>query len=75
LDLFVSFKDSLGQWSAPVNLGKGLSTEYHERFPSVSRDGRFLFFVRAYGEVFGASNAEFYWVRASVLDRLRESRE
>lgn len=72
LDLFVSFRKADGGWMAPILLGDGISSEYHERFPSVSGDGRFLFFVRAYGETFGSSRAEYYWVDARVLERVRD---
>jgi Tol biopolymer transport system component len=42
-DLFVSFHRD-GRWSAAVNLGPGVNSEGVEMSPSVSPDGRYLFF-------------------------------
>lgn len=71
LDLFVSFRRPDGGWTAPKNLGEGINTKHFERFPSLSRDGRFLFFVRGLGDSFGSASGDYYWVRAEILDRLR----
>jgi len=45
LDLYVSFRQSDGSWSAGLNLGPGVNTPANEKFPSVTLDGRYLFFV------------------------------
>jgi hypothetical protein len=52
-----------------VSLGPGVNTEFSETCPSLSPDGRFIFFSR-YNEPNEVSN--IYWVSASVLDRIRE---
>lgn len=44
-DLWVSTRPTLSSpWSAPVNVGSPISTEFEERFPALSRDGTTLVF-------------------------------
>ena len=44
-DLYVSFKRSDGSWTKARNLGAAVNTEHREFCPSVSRDGKYLFFT------------------------------
>jgi outer membrane protein OmpA-like peptidoglycan-associated protein len=44
-DLFVSFRDSLNQWSTPLNLGNAINTPGEESSPFLSPDGRTLYFA------------------------------
>ena len=44
-DLYVSFKLPDGTWTKPRNLGAAVNTEHREFCPSVSRDGKHLFFT------------------------------
>jgi Tol biopolymer transport system component len=44
-DLFVSFRDKNGEWIPAENLGERVNTEYDERRPFVSFDGKYLFFA------------------------------
>ncbi len=68
-DIFVAFRQEDGSWSPPVNLGPGVNTEFDETCPSLSPDGRFIFFSR-YNEPNGVANV--YWVSASVIQAARE---
>ncbi len=43
-DIYFS-KHSGGKWSRPVNLGSPVNTPYSEKHPSVSADGRILYFA------------------------------
>ncbi len=43
-DLYVSLKDSLEKWSAPINLGSTINTEGFEISPFLSDDGKTLYF-------------------------------
>lgn len=45
IDLYVSFKKSDGTWGPGVNLGPDVNTPANEKFPALSLDGRYLFFV------------------------------
>ena len=62
-DLFVSYKDEYGNWSGATALGSEINTEHHEMCPSISPDGKYLFFLSSRGGLFSA-----YWVDAKVLD-------
>jgi hypothetical protein len=44
-DLYVSFRTDAGGWTQAVNLGDAVNTEHLEFCPSVSRDGKYLFFT------------------------------
>ncbi len=44
-DLYVSFRTDEGGWTRAVNLGEAVNTEHLEFCPSVSRDGKYLFFT------------------------------
>ena len=66
-DLYVSFRNPDGAWGEPVNLGptineKGTVT----RRPSVSPDGRFLFFLSG-----KTGRGDVYWVNSKVIHRLK----
>lgn len=65
-DLYVSFNDGQGGWTVPVNLGEGFNTPADEYAPSLSPDGRFLFFTRHDGK-----RGDVHWVATKVLERFR----
>lgn len=65
-DLYVSFNDGHGGLTAPLNLGGDLNSPADEYAPSLSPDGRFLFFTRHDGK-----RGDIYWVAATVLERFR----
>jgi tetratricopeptide (TPR) repeat protein len=44
LDIFVSTRDSTGDWGAAVNLGPVINTPYNEESPFLSKDDKTLFF-------------------------------
>jgi hypothetical protein len=66
-DIGISYRQPDGSWSAPVRLGPAVNTEAFERFPSLSRDGKFLFFIRSLSRQFVGDQAHFYWVDAKAL--------
>jgi Tol biopolymer transport system component len=67
-DIYVYFKRKNGTWSKPINLGNAVNTDFNETCPSISPDGKYLFFSR-YNENGGLSN--IYWVSAEVIHRLK----
>jgi len=44
LDIYVSERDSTGDWGVAVNLGPVINTEYNEESPFLSQDDKTLFF-------------------------------
>lgn len=43
-DIFVSLRDTNGSWTAPKNLGANINTPFQELSPTLSPDGRTLYF-------------------------------
>jgi hypothetical protein len=69
-DIFISFRQGDDTWGAPRNMGPEINTAYFETCPSLSPDGRYIFFSR-YDEPDGKSN--IYWVSSAIIERLRET--
>lgn len=44
LDIYVSERDSSGDWGSPLNLGPVINTRYNEDTPFLSEDDKILFF-------------------------------
>ncbi len=70
LDLWVIFRTADDSWTEPANLGPPINTVYGENCPTISPDGRFLFFNRYTGEEGNDENGT-YWVDARILDQFR----
>jgi Tol biopolymer transport system component len=62
--LMISFKGELGQWEKAVEMGGQFE---NARFPSVSPDGKFLFFTKYTDN----NNEDYYWVDAKIIEELR----
>jgi hypothetical protein len=69
IDLYISYKDEQGQWSQPANLGQGISTQFLDRFPMITSDGKYLFFVTSHSNHFPSTHTHFYWVDAKVIGK------
>ncbi len=67
-DIYVAFRTGDGGWTEPANLGPAVNTEHAETCPSLSSDGKYLFFSR-YDEDGGVSN--IYWISSSTIDAAR----
>ena len=67
-DIYVYFKEKDGTWSKPINLGNTVNSNFGEAVPSVTPDGKYLFFSR-YNEEGGLSN--LYWVSTEVIHTLK----
>lgn len=67
-DIYIAFKANKGSWTAPINLGEQINTDVNETCPSISPDGKFIFFSR-YNDLNG--KPDIYWVSSSVIDKLR----
>lgn len=67
-DIYVYFKKKDGGWSEAINLGNQVNSTFGETCPSITPDGKYLFFGR-YNEKGGLSN--FYWVSTEVIDKVR----
>jgi len=46
LDIYICFKTEDEKWGIPINMGNKINTSTRERFPVVSPDGKYFFFMR-----------------------------
>lgn len=75
-DLFISYKKANGEWTEAINMGPTINTRYNEDFPSISPDGKYLFFNS--NRVTSSSPEEIpkmfnyvYWVKADIIEQLK----
>lgn len=68
-DLYISFRAADGSWGPAINLGDKINTDASEKNPSVSPDGKFLFFDRRIKR--GNADVTIYWVDAQIIETLR----
>ena len=67
-DHYISFRQADGSWGDPVSMGSTVNTsEYQERFPAVSPDGKYFFFARSVPETY----SDVYWVSTKLIEELR----
>jgi Tol biopolymer transport system component len=66
LDLYISFKEKDGKWGEPINMGEKINTEARERFPMVSPDGKYFFFMRH------TETQDFFWVSTEIFEELKK---
>jgi hypothetical protein len=69
-DLYVSFRKQDGSWSRAKNLGKNINTSYGAYCPSISPDGKYIFFQSK-----KTGNGDIYWMDAKVIENLRIKKE
>lgn len=69
-DIYVHFKKKDGTWSEPMNLGSQVNSNFAETCPSITPDGKYLFFGR-YNEEGGISN--IYWVSTEIISTLKRT--
>ncbi len=66
MDLYISFRNAKGEWTKAKNMGLAMNSAYDEICPSVTLDGKYLFFTsRRRGE------ADIFWVDAKVIEELK----
>ena len=69
LDLYLCFKDENDTWGKPLNLGPDINTKTSERFPIVSPDGKYLFFMRH------TESWDIFWVSTDIIKELKIQNE
>nr|NQU89654.1 PD40 domain-containing protein [Bacteroidota bacterium] len=67
-DIFISFRRSDGTWTEAYNLGETINTNRGERFPTLSPDGKYLFFTRWVKQ----GNEDVMWVSAKIIDEVKK---
>jgi Tol biopolymer transport system component len=67
-DIWISFRGKDGAWMAPVNLGKRINCDAMAVLcPTVSPDGKYLFFTRLQE----GGTGYVYWVSTRVIEEAR----
>jgi Tol biopolymer transport system component len=66
-NLYIRFKNANNKWGKPINMGDKINTGEDERFPLVTPDGKYLFFIRGEGTI-----NNYYWVSTSIIDVLKK---
>ena len=69
-DIYVYFKKQDGVWSKPINLETTVNTNFSEKTPSISPDGKYLFFGRDERDI-EPGLANIFWVSTEVIEKLR----
>lgn len=69
-DLYVFFKEEGRGWTEPINLGNTVNTEFNEKGPRITPDGKYLFFGRDEGPI-EPGLANIYWVSTAVIEKLK----
>ncbi len=67
-DIHVSFKKKDGTWSKPINLGNPVASDFREEGPTITPDGKYLFFSRYNGK---DGNPNIYWVSTKIIHKLK----
>jgi len=65
-DLYVSYQKKDGTWTKARNMGNKINTPALENAPSVSPDGKYLFFMSRRNGI-----GEFLWVDAGIIEELK----
>ena len=65
-DIYLVRKNGNGSWAEPINLGAKVNTHFSETCPSLSPDGKYIFFSR-YNEPNAVS--DIYWISSNVMKR------
>ncbi len=66
-ELYISFKGTDGKWTKAVKMNEKINhPDFEQNCPSVSPDGKYLFFCR-----FKDEEGDIFWIDASVIDEHR----
>ena len=68
-DLYISFRAADGSWGPAINMGDKINTTASEKNPSLSPDGKFLFFD--WRTKPRNADVTIYWVDAQIIETLR----
>jgi hypothetical protein len=69
-DLFISFKDSKGNWSRAINMGEKINSDTNDLAPYVSPDGKYFFFVSQREKL----NA-IMWVNSEIIYEIKKEQD
>ncbi len=65
-DLYISFQVGEDSWTKAKNMGEGINTESHDSRPTMSPDGKYLFFSSN-----RKGTSDIFWVDAGIIEKLK----
>jgi Tol biopolymer transport system component len=65
-DLYISFRGKDGSWTKAKNMGEKMNSSRGVCCPSISPDGKYLFFESSVG-----GDGDIYWVDARIIEHLK----
>ncbi|UCE23916.1 MAG: PD40 domain-containing protein [Candidatus Zixiibacteriota bacterium] len=69
-DIYVAFLREDDSWGEPRLLGDKINSSFMETCPSLSPDGKYIFFSR-YNDLEGKS--DIYWVSSDIIEQVQQS--
>jgi Tol biopolymer transport system component len=66
-DLYISFKDLDGNWGEPINLGNKINSDLRDICPTITPDGKYLFFTRNWQKN-NKWYGDIYWIETSFSE-------
>lgn len=69
-DLYISFREKDGRWTAAQNMGKNINSSSLEYCPKVSPDGKYLFFSSG-----RSGQGDVYWVDFRIIEQMKPDRK
>lgn len=71
-DVWMSVKDSLGEWTTPINLGTSINTESHDASIALDAKGKELFLYRTdnAGDIYFSENINGSWTKPNPLKQV-----
>lgn len=67
-DLYITFRKGENKWTEPVNMGKEINTSGWEMGPSLSPDGKYLFFTRRKSWD-TKEPSKIFWVDIAIIEK------
>jgi len=67
-DIYISFQETDGTWTIPVNMGNKINSPASEYIPSVSPDGKYFFFTSN-----KSGDRDIYWMDSRIIEELKNN--
>ena len=71
-DLYIAFRKGENKWTKPVNMGEDINTSGWEMGPSLSPDGKYLFFTRRKSWDTDEPS-KIYWVDIAIIEKYKKT--
>ena len=68
ISIYVSFQIGDNEWTKAIPLGDEVNSEFGAGAPTISPDGKYLFFKKRSGDVRG-----IYWISTDYIEKFRPS--